>query len=484
MSAQATKITTVFIALTAFAATVSCAAETRPLQAQTNQSNTFVQSDGRRISIWGSSVAKGVGDETNRGGYASYLQGILAPQGYTLVNQSKSGDNTVTISSRFESGSVQDESAEFLLSSSPDYVIIALSLGNEGVAQCQIGQKNRCTNSLDEAEVVFDQFATGLQRLVNRAREAGITPVIALPYARSDFWEREYKLTRRMNLLINSWDVPSINTLGAVDDGQGRWSRGLWADPFHPNAAGHHEISLSFVPSLFAALKAGKPTPQRVLGNEFARVVKDTRNAMTYTPNSTLRSFTVTFKVRAAKEGPVAAIHGHKLGSNYTMVRRSYGEFEWDTETLTLTPTERFTASLSLADEHMTYTSSNGSSLSAPLGLALNIWHDVSFTHYAGRGETHLYVDGKYAGSVDERLQPDSLSLGGTSATDYQDWMIHRAGLNHEEVQALHGNKLLQASLEIYVPLKGSRPMTNLAQSLSEIGFDASAISLETASTN
>ncbi len=199
------------------------------------------ENNPRRIAIWGSSVANGTGDELWKGGYAGRLKELLESRGWEVFNQSHPGDNTTTIQSRFEPGDTPDAAARYLTVVDPDYVVIGLSLGNDGIAQCQLGQTKGCTRTATEAEAVFERFASGLQQLITRVRAAGMTPVVTLPYARLDFSEREYGFTRRMNLLINSWDVPSVNLLGAIDDGQGRWGRGLWADPFHPNAAGHEE---------------------------------------------------------------------------------------------------------------------------------------------------------------------------------------------------------------------------------------------------
>jgi lysophospholipase L1-like esterase len=435
------------------------------------QSIAAQSKDDRRIVLWGSSVAEGVGDEAQAGGYSGHLQRLLAERGWDLENQSKGGDNTTTIAVRFEAGAESEPNTKYLTSVDPDYVIIGLSLGNEGVAQCQFGQATGCTNSLAEANAVFDQFSKGLQRLIARARAAGITPVVALAYARSDFWEREYELTRRMNLLINSWDVPSVNTLGAVDDGQGRWARGLWSDPYHPNAAGHEEIAYSFVPSLFDALENGKPAPKRSRASGFAQLRAEKADALSYEVEDTMRSFSLTFKVRAANDGPIAQIQGQLLDSQFSIVRRSYGAFEWDTESIKLTPADSFAAWLGVKDDRISYHSPGGDSISTPIEKS-DAWHDVTLTHYAGRGETLLYVDGEHVGSIGERLQPGEFSLGGTANTDYRDWMIHRAGLNSDEIHALHNNKLLQASLEVYASLNGEHPTANRAQSLSEIRID------------
>ena len=428
-----------------------------------------------RIALWGSSVANGAGDESQLGGYAGHLQRLLAERGWELLNQSKGGDNTITIEARFEPGVAPEQNTRYLTSVDPDYVIIGLSLGNEGVAQCQLGQSTGCTSSLAEADAIFDQFASGLKGLIARARAAGITPVVTLPYARSDFWEREYALTRRMNLLINSWDVPSVNTLGAVDDGQGRWARGLWGDPYHPNAAGHAEIAYSFVPSLFDALRKSRPTPKRSGADGFARLIAESPGAMSYVVDNTMHSFALTFRVRPAKDGPIAEIRGQLLEGEFSIVRRSYGAFEWDTESIKLTPAEGFASSLSVSDGRISYYSSGGDSISS-LIVDSDVWHDVTLTRYAARGETLLYFDGEHVGSVAERLQPGTFTLGGTANTDYQDWMIHRSGLNDDEVRALHGGRLLQASLEIYAPLRGENPAANHAQSLSEVHIDGTAV--------
>lgn len=443
------------------------------LSAPTHSQTTTATERSQRIAIWGSSVANGSGDELAQGGYAGRLAALLEPRGWSVINQSRGGDNTVTITPRFEPGESPDPDTRYLTSAKPAYVVIGLSLGNEGIAQCQWGQSKGCTSSLAEADAIFDQFATGMQRLISRARSAGITPVIALPYARSDFSEREYGYTRRMNLLINSWDVPSVNLLGAIDDGQGRWGRGLWGDPLHPNAAGHTEMAYSFVPSLFAALESGKPTPKKSDSNGFMRVQKKGPPPISLGVSDIMHSFAVSFMVRSRKDGDIAAISGRKLDHGYSDLRRSYGDFQWDTESLQLSSSESlFATSLSIRKGRIGYQDSNGRYLSSPVGNSDDDWHYVTLSHSLARGESSLFIDGVLIGSVVERLQPESFELGGANA-DYKEWTVHRASLNSDEVAALHGGTLLQASLELYAPL--AEDGTNLAQSLSEITVDLSS---------
>ena len=87
-------------------------------------------------------------------------------------------------------------------------------------------------------------------------------------------------------------------------------------------------------------------------------------------------------------------------------------------------------------------------------------------------------------GTIDERLQPDRFVLGGpgsdrstgvSAQADYKDWMVHRAGLNPDEVTALHGGTLLQASLELYAPLTDDT-FENRAQSMTTIEVNARSV--------
>ena len=210
----------------------------------------------RRIAVFGSSVANGTGDELAEEGYTGRLRELLAPRGWEVLNQSRGGDNTLRMALRFAPHGVPEPNVRYLLPVNPSYVILGLSLGNEGI-------RDRATRA--EKDAIFEQFATGMRGFVDRSREHGIVPIITLCYTRNDFTDVEYEYVRRMNLLLNSWDVPTVNVLGAVDDGTGRWARGFWSDALHPNAAGHVEITLTFVPTLFDALERGKLMPRRIV---------------------------------------------------------------------------------------------------------------------------------------------------------------------------------------------------------------------------
>jgi lysophospholipase L1-like esterase len=202
----------------------------------------------RRIAVFGSSVPNGTGDELRKEGYTGRLRELLATRGWDVLNQSRGGDTTSRLAERFEPAGEPAPDTRYLLPVDPGYAIIALSLGNEGIK----------TASNADADRVVEQYAAGLRAMIERCREHAIVPIVTLAYSRADFGPREHQAVRRMNLLINSWDVPSVNLLGAVDDGFGRWAVGFEYDTNHPNAAGHQEMFHTFMPTLFDALAAGK----------------------------------------------------------------------------------------------------------------------------------------------------------------------------------------------------------------------------------
>jgi lysophospholipase L1-like esterase len=421
----------------------------------------------RRIAVFGSSVANGTGDDLGKEGYTGRLRELLASRGFEVLNQSRGGDNTRTMAPRFAPEGAPDPKVRYLLAVNPGYALLGLSLGNEGI-------QNGATKA--EKDAIYAQFETGMRGFVARSREHHIVPIVTLCYTRNDFTQVEYEYTRRMNLAINAWDVPSVNFLGAVDDGTGRWAKGFWHDSLHPNAAGHEELLRTFVPSLFEALEQGKPAPVGARINSgpaggFARS-RGSANAVTFAPDSSMHPFAFGVTVRASGNGAVAAIGGVRLDAAMAMKKeeRAGGRGSLEFETTTLTSTTPFTVTVGVRNGFWTYTSSNGATVASTV-KADAAAHHIVLSHYTARGETLFFVDGKLAGKTAERLEPRSFALGGPDEADFRDLLIYRSALNEDEVAALEGGKLLQASLEVYSPLtdvtfQPGAAVRNLAQSL------------------
>ena len=208
----------------------------------------------RRIAVFGSSVAFGIGDEYGKEGSTGMLRALLAPQGWEVLNESRGGDTTKLLATRWAPKGTPDPRTRYLLPVNPGYVVISLSLANEGIFEAE-------TKAAKDA--VFQQYADGIKGFIAQARRQNIVPIVTLCYPRSVYTPVEYEYIRRMNILQNSWDVPTVNFLGALDDGAGRWASGFMFNDKHPNASGHREFSTAFVPTLFEALEKGKPAPTK-----------------------------------------------------------------------------------------------------------------------------------------------------------------------------------------------------------------------------
>ena len=426
----------------------------------------------RRIAVFGSSVANGTGDDLGKEGYTGRLRESMAARGWEVLNQSRGGDNTKTMAPRFAPEGMPDPKVRYLLPVNPGYVLIGLSLGNEGI-------QNGATKA--DKDATFNQFEAGIRGFVERSRQHHIVPIVTLCYTRNDFTPVEYEYTRRMNLLINAWDVPSVNFLGAVDDGTGKWAKGFWHDALHPNAAGHAELARTFVPTLFEAIEQGKPAPKRSTSTAFARVTGgDTPIA--FTPEDSMHAFSFGVTVRSNSDGSVATISGSTLTMTSEVKREERGGGRGALEFVAsaLTTATPFTSTIGAKNGTWTYVSSNGGAVSSTVKADAQ-WHRLVVSHYTARGETLFFVDGTLAGKTAERLEPGRFGLGGEGPADVKDLLIYRSALNADEVAALQNGALLQASLEVYAPLtdaqfKPGAPVENRAQSLTTARVGAGSV--------
>ena len=384
------------------------------------------------ITFMGSSVANGTG-AVNMEGYAYQYTQLLenryaegAGANWELSNISVGGNNTLDVLARWE---------EDLLPLCGSYVIYGLSLGNEGLHE--FGRPR------------YEQFRDNMQLLIDKSKEQGIYPVIVNCYTRADFNATDYDYIKRMNLLIHSWDVPSINVLGAIDDGSGRWAEGYEADPFHPNTDGHSEFFYAMVPSLFDAIATGKTQPERVSGT-FKTISNPAENSiLAYTPDGTVHPFAMTFDLRTAGSGIIGGIETEK----------GFGVLEIDEQSGALN-----------------YLAAGAPDIRGSLTVNDNQWHRITLTHYHAWGKTFLYVDGILEGEITEKIETSRFILSSKNAptADYREWLIHRSALNEREVMAMVNDSLLKSSLDLYAPLDGQGilgedELVNLAQTLDTI---------------
>jgi lysophospholipase L1-like esterase len=193
---------------------------------------------GLKVVVLGSSVALGC-SAWLLNGWANRLADALQNKfGHQLVNVAQIGTNVTTTRERFD---------QVVPAEQPDIVIIALSLGNEGLVHCPPAERY----------ALQQHFEEGLSKLVQRVRDLGALPILGGVYPHGDYGPEHYRLLKDTQRHLQHWGVPVLDWLDALDDGQGRWQPGLAFEPAHPNSAGHRKMFEAIDLSLFERDKAG-----------------------------------------------------------------------------------------------------------------------------------------------------------------------------------------------------------------------------------
>jgi len=394
------------------------------------------QARPRTIAVLGSSVAAGwVTSRESRydlqNGYAYRLQRLLEPRGWNVVNVSTPGDTTSKVLARMERD---------LRRVRPGYVLIGLAMTNEGL-------------ETEPPDKVLQGYTAGLRKIIDTCRESGMVPVVGLCYANDNFDRTHYDAIKRMNGLINTWDVPGINLLGPLDNGHGRFIEGYTFDLDHPDDVGHAEMFYAVVPSLFDALAVNKPLPTFAPTEGHTTVdATETGPPISYVPNDVMHSFAMAFDVRTSAPGRIATIYGADDAINIDVDNTGRFRFE----------------------------SPGASAIVSAQKCADGAWHRLTVSHHYLLGRTEYFLDGRWISARKQQLAPTQFVLGGdrtgrgATPADYRRLLIYRAPLNDDEVKALEDGASLQASLEVFAPLNGERlvpdtALTNTAQSTARV---------------
>lgn len=218
------------------------------------------------VCFFGSSVCKGVGAEI---GYAEQV-GKALPHGWHYVNISVSGNNTYDLFARYERD---------FLSVKAKYVVIGLSLGNEGLHE--------------KGDRALLSYRENMPRLIRQLQQDGRVVIVTNNYPRADFNPTDYHDLCEVNLEVQQWDVTTINLFGTIDDGAGHWATGYWDghDIYHPNQQGHDAFATAFPPSLFTALDAGKPLPEYMATTDDENGVQ----ALSFVPEQGVQSYSLSY---------------------------------------------------------------------------------------------------------------------------------------------------------------------------------------------
>lgn len=388
------------------------------------------------ITIMGSSVARGEGANEIDGvknGYAHqyalelqerYQKGI-SKYPFHISNISINGNRSVNLLDRFDD----------LVKENGKWVIYGISLGNEGI------------HGASDQQAIYDQWTNNMQTLIEKARELGKEVVVMNNYTRGDFVDSDYDYVKKINAEIARWDVPSVNVLGAIDNGQGKWAEGYQNGPdiYHPNTAGHTEFFYSMVPSLFDAMLEGKKlTMERDTKASFEMPAKST---LAFTPDGTVHSFTLAISAKTADGDLIATIPVADETDPVT-ITRSNGNI------VALLP--------------------DNTTLSLPASSDLD---EIVLSQNYIRKMISLEVNGKTSEETEfTAISPKSVTIGNEEAEKGMtvgEVMFYRSSM-HDASPFTEDEKLNKSSLEVYIPM--SETPTNKAMSTVTVTFTVSGV--------
>lgn len=391
--------------------------------------------DEYKISAFGSSVCNGQGASGNQGYaylYGNQLNGRYknhrSEYPFTVSGVSIGGNTTQNLLDRYDE----------MIHDFGKYVIIGLSMGNEGLH----GSSNK--------QGIFDQFKNNMLKLIDMMEADGKTVVVMNNYTHGDYNDTDYSYIKKMDLLIHEWDVASVNTLGAIDDGAGHWATGYMADAAHPTTAGHRQFFYAMPPSLFDALEQGKPFPVR--DNSQSTVLENGAviNIEAET-STTINPYTLSIRFKGNEAGKLAGFRTSSGKESFVRLRED-GYLEYvsykEPETAALTSTRQ-------------------------LVKDADTWHTLTITNYFAQKRLLIYIDNVLVGETSETVTPKSFFVGDNAQAlhrEYSELTFWRAAMNLMEIQAHNSGKMLKSSLEIYSPLsdaiKTEAGIVNFAQSL------------------
>ncbi len=211
---------------------------------------------GLKIVVLGSSVALGCSAWLLQGWAWHLGRALQHHYGHQLVNVSELGANVSTTIARF---------SRVVTPEQPDIVIIALSLGNEGLAS----SAPRHHRDLQR------RFENGLQQLVKMTRELGAYPILGSVYPNGDYTPEHYGLLQETHQRLLTWGLPVLDWFAALEDGQGRWKAGIAFDAAHPNTKGHRLMYAAIDLTLFHRTKADLAAQQHAQPPEALPLYQD-----------------------------------------------------------------------------------------------------------------------------------------------------------------------------------------------------------------
>lgn len=379
----------------------------------------------KRITIIGSSSAAGFG-ATNGNGFAQRMATALTARGWTVANVSIGGDSTQSVINRFYSD---------VPPTSPDIVLIALTLGNENIQGSASGA------------TIAQGFVDRMEKIASMCRQLGYLVMATTSLPRMDFDATSYQYVRQVNQILENSDIPLLGGSGAVDNWAGQYRAGMWSDSVHCNDIGHEAMFRAVPLSFFDRVQTYVPVEMPAKSYAYVPGVSTAQYPLVYPAESAFGSLTVAFYVRR----PV----GVTLGPNGGVGIMGY------IATNQVNPNPLLRIRIGVDAWGLTLNGASDEILSTRLSS------DATRIHLAVRSDyftnTHsFFVDGVLTGSITADIGTiTGVVFGGNAGNpafnatgfEYDSMAVWRTGLTNEQIFELaNGGRIPKAGLCLYSP--------------------------------
>ncbi|PSL42122.1 lysophospholipase L1-like esterase [Planomicrobium soli] len=398
-----------------------------------------------RVVFLGSSSSEGTGPTDRTKAWFTLIAERLGPD-YEVIIRGIGGNKTPDVLSRFYRDVAPLQ---------PDFVIIQLTLGNEGIY------------TASDKIAVYQQFRKNLLKIVRMVQQIGATPILASQGPTRNFNTMYYNHAAQLNSEFERMGIHSIDWLGNLTETNGLWISTLMADSLHYNDRGHQMIRDSFPPSLLAKASFQDAKPIRTRSGHINIAVAATETPMFFIPDYPPLNWTVFLRVKYAQPTQAAGIISFNSTDRLFVTQNVQGRINVNVGGIT-------------------------TQVDVPETIAWNTWYSIAVTYHAETKEFIVYINGI---EILRRTEVNSIlskvTISGRDGSgnltlnnaSFKDLAVYRTRLSERQIRTLQEGEYTQTSLDLYAPLndKIATPGTqliNLASTTSTLVVNTGETSL------
>jgi lysophospholipase L1-like esterase len=315
----------------------------------------------------------------------------------------------------------------------PDFVIIQLTIGNEGIY------------SNSDKTKIYHQFKENMIKIINMVKQIGATPIVIGQAPTKNYNDLYYKYGLKITEEIASMGVHVIDLMGNLAKENGKPFDQVMNDNLHYNDLGQEYIVNAFPPTLLkkAKIQEGGFLKEQNgyirLGNELY-----TDLPIYFEPDEPLKNFTFFCWFRYAKPNhgvvPSNASGVVSFNNSDRLYVVSGNENEW----------------------RLTNNSGSGDSKFNSTEIQWNKWISLAISYHAEDNQYIVYCNGREIGRYTADVGVlTKLTLAGREGAelktlrnaDFKNVLLYRTRLNAQQIKRLHEGEYLQMSMELFAPM-------------------------------